>query len=116
MTVTRKDTAKSMERAPGVTLRVIGDGEQAMLIEVEIEPGACVSMHTHPHQQTGRLLSGRLKFEIADETFELEPGDAWSIPGGVPHEATGIEKCLVVELFSPPREDFRAGQVDSALA
>lgn len=116
MPVTRKGTAKKMQRAPGVTLSVIGDGEQAMLIEVEVEAGGCVSMHTHPHQQTGRLLSGKLKFEIGDEVFELEPGDSWSIPGGVPHEATGIERCLIVELFSPPREDFRAGTVDTKLA
>jgi quercetin dioxygenase-like cupin family protein len=114
--VTRKGQAASMERAPGVTLRVIGDGERAMLIEVDIEPGAIVSMHTHPHQQTGRLLSGKMRFEIGDETYELEPGDSWSIPGGVPHEATGIEKCLVLEVFAPPREDFRAGEVDAALA
>jgi quercetin dioxygenase-like cupin family protein len=114
--VTRKGAAPAMQRAPGVTLRVIGDGEQAMLIEVEIEAGSVVSMHTHPHQQTGRLLAGRMRFEIAGETYGLEPGDCWSIPGGVPHEATGIEKCLVVEVFAPPREDFRAGEVDASLA
>lgn len=105
-----------MQRAPGVMLSVIGDGEQAMLIEVEVEPGACVTMHTHPHQQTGRLLSGRAKFEIGGELFELGAGDSWSIPGGVPHEVTGIERCHILEVFSPPREDFRAGKVDSALA
>lgn len=116
MYVKRKGETPSMERAPGVQLRVIGDGEKAMLLEVDIEPGAVVSMHEHPHQQTGRLLSGRLKFEIGGEVYELEPGDSWSIPGGVSHEATGIEKCLVVEMFAPPREDFRAGTVDSEFA
>src|SRR4029079_17174572 len=52
----------------------------------------------------------RMRFEIGDETFDLEPGDSWMIPSGVPHEAAGIERCRVVEAFSPPREDWREGQ------
>jgi quercetin dioxygenase-like cupin family protein len=107
LAVTRKGAAKSMDRAPGVVVQILTDGEKAMLVEVDIEPGAVVSMHSHPHEQTGTLISGRLRFEIGGETFELEPGDAWMIPGGVPHEATGIDKSRVVEVFSPPREDWR---------
>ena len=105
--ITRQGAAKSMDRAPGVIVKILTDGERAMLVEEDIEPGAVVSMHSHPHEQTGTLISGRMRFEIGGETFELEPGDAWMIPGGVPHEATGIETCRVVEVFSPPREDWR---------
>jgi quercetin dioxygenase-like cupin family protein len=96
-----------MDRAPGVIVRILTDGEKAMLVEVDLEPGSVVPMHTHPHEQTGTLISGRMRFEIGDETFDLGAGDAWMIPGGVPHEATGIEGCRVVEVFSPPREDWR---------
>jgi quercetin dioxygenase-like cupin family protein len=74
---------------------------------VDLEPGSVVPMHTHPHEQTGTLISGRMRFEIGDETFELEPGRRVDDPGGVPHEAAGIDKCRVVEVFSPPREDWR---------
>jgi len=105
--IARQGTAKSMDRAPGVVVRILTDGERAMLVEVDLEPGSVVPMHTHPHEQTGTLISGRMRFEIGGETFALEPGDAWMIPGGVPHEATGIDKCRVVEVFSPPREDWR---------
>ncbi|HUF53756.1 MAG TPA: cupin domain-containing protein [Dehalococcoidia bacterium] len=78
-----------------------------MLLDVHLEAGSCVSMHTHPHEQTGCLINGNLKFEIGDEIFELNPGDAWTIPADVPHEATAIDECSIVEVFSPPREDFR---------
>ena len=76
-----------------------------MLVEVDIEPGSVVSMHTHPHEQTDADLR-RMRFEIGDETFELEPGDAWMIPGGVPHEATGIDRCRGGGVFAAG-EDWR---------
>jgi quercetin dioxygenase-like cupin family protein len=107
MTITKNGSIEGFERAPGVVLKTLTDGERMMLMEVNIEAGALVPSHTHPHEQTGRLISGRMRFTIGDETFDIEPGDAWMIPGGVPHEAEGIENCLVVEVFSPPREDYR---------
>ncbi len=107
MPITKSGSIEGFERAPGVTIKTLTDGDRMMLLEVQIAAGAVVAMHTHPHEQTGRLLSGRLRFEIAGETHDVEPGHAWIIPADVPHEATGIEECLVVEVFSPPREDYR---------
>jgi quercetin dioxygenase-like cupin family protein len=107
MPITRAGDVQGFERAPGVTLKTLTDGERMMLMEVHIDAGALVPSHTHPHEQTGRLISGRMRFTIGDETFEVGAGDAWMIPGDVPHEAQGIEDCLVVEVFSPPREDYR---------
>ncbi len=107
MPITKSGSVAGFERAPGVTIKTLTDGDRMMLLEVEIAAGAVVAMHTHPHEQTGRLLSGRMRFEIGDETHDLGPGDAWIIPADVPHEATGLEDCLVVEVFSPPRDDYR---------
>ena len=107
MPITKNGSIEGFERAPGVTIKTLTDGDRMMLLEVRIAAGAVVAMHTHPHEQTGRLQSGRMRFEIAEETHELGPGDAWIIPADVPHEATAIEDCLVVEVFSPPREDYR---------
>ncbi len=107
MPITKSGSIEGFERAPGVTIKTLTDGDRMMLLEVQIAAGAVVSMHTHRHEQTGRLQSGRLRFEIDGETHDLGPGDAWIIPAEVPHEATGIEDCLVVEVFSPPREDYR---------
>lgn len=107
MPVTRKGEARKLDRAPGVIVNIMTDGEQATLVEVDLEPGSVVAMHTHVHEQTGTLISGRMEFEIDGETHDLHPGDAWMIPSGVPHEARAIEKTLVIEAFSPPREDWR---------
>jgi len=107
MPVTRKGDARRLDRAPGVIVRILTDGDEITLVEVDLEAGSVVPMHTHVNEQTGTLISGRLKFEIGDETFEMTPGDAWMIPSGVPHEVTTIEKSFVIEAFSPPREDWR---------
>jgi len=92
---------------PGVSRKILSDGERMMLVEVLLEAGSTVPEHTHPHEQTGYLASGRVRFRIGDETVELGQGDSWMIPGGVPHEVTTIADSVAIDVFSPPREDFR---------
>jgi quercetin dioxygenase-like cupin family protein len=96
-----------LDRAPGVLVRILTDGDSITLVLVEMEPGSAVPTHTHENEQTGTLLSGRLAFDIGDETYEFGPGDAWMIPANVPHEARAIQGCEIVECFSPPRADWR---------
>jgi quercetin dioxygenase-like cupin family protein len=101
------DSASPVEMFPGVVRRTLSDGDRLMLIEVAIEEGAVVPMHTHPHEQTGYLISGRVVFELGDEKRELGPGDCWLVPSNVPHQVTALEPSLALDIFSPPREDYR---------
>ena len=101
------DSAALVEMFPGVTRRTLTDGNRLMLIEVTLEEGAVVPMHTHPHEQTGYLISGRFLFELGDEKLELGPGDCWLVPSNVPHRVTALTPCLLVDVFSPPREEYR---------
>src|SRR5438132_33554 len=70
-------------------------------------PVTGVPLHTHPHEQTGYLVSGRCRFRLGDEIRELALGDTWIVPGGVEHEATALEPCVFVDVFSPPRDEYR---------
>jgi quercetin dioxygenase-like cupin family protein len=96
-----------VEMLPGVFRRTMTDGDRMMLCSVEMDAGAVVPMHTHPHEQTGYLASGRITLQIGDEKRELKTGDCWMIPGDVPHEAIAIEASVFVDVFSPPREEYR---------
>ncbi|GAG16348.1 unnamed protein product, partial [marine sediment metagenome] len=58
------DSASPVEMFPGVVRRTLTDGDRLMLIEVTVEEGAVVPLHTHPHEQTGYLISGRFLFEL----------------------------------------------------
>ncbi len=101
------DSAGPVEMLPGVVRRTLTDGDRMMLIEVTIYEGAIVPMHTHPHEQTGYLISGRFLFEIGDEKREIGPGDCWLVPPDVPHQVTALEPSVCVDIFSPPREEYR---------
>ena len=90
----------------GVRDRVV-TGERMTFAVVDLDPNAQVAEHAHPNEQVGLVLRGALAFTIGGERRDLEPGDAYLIPGGVPHEAlAGPEGCSVVDVFSPPRADW----------
>ncbi len=101
------DSSTAVEMFPGVVRRTMTAGARMMLVEVRMDAGAIVPMHTHPHEQTGYLASGRCRFRLGDEEREITPGDCWLVPGDVPHEVAALEACLFVDVFSPPREEYR---------
>lgn len=90
----------------GVHLKTAVYGKNTLLTEVRLEKGAVIPPHQHPHEQTGYLVSGRMEFLIDGQRYPAEPGDSWNIPGDVPHSATVQEDTVVVEVFSPVREDY----------
>lgn len=93
--------------APGVVLRPIW-GERLMLVRVEMEAGAEVPRHSHPHEQGGIVLEGEMEFTIGDERRRVGPGDAYLIPGGVEHQVrVGDRPAVALDVFSPPREDYK---------
>ena len=103
-----RSSATPVEMLPGVVRRTLTAGERTMLIEVTLAQGAVVPSHSHPHEQIGYLASGRLLFEVGDERRELSPGDSWLVPSDVPHQVTALEASVAIDVFSPPREDYRA--------
>jgi quercetin dioxygenase-like cupin family protein len=97
----------AVEAAPGVERRVLSCGDQMMIVQFTIQAGAQVPAHTHPHEQIGHIVSGRMIFRIGDEEREIGPGDGYNVPGGVVHGATGITEVVAVDSFHPVREDYR---------
>ena len=98
-----RSSATPVEMLPGVVRRTLTEGERMMLIEVTLEQGAVVPLHTHPHEQIGYLASGRLLWELGDERRELSAGDSWLVPSNVPHQVTALEPSVAIDIFSPPR-------------
>ena len=82
-------------------------GEHLMLSYLEMEAGAEIPWHQHPHEQGGILLSGRMQLSIGDETRTVEPGAMYLIPANVRHRAIAIDgPATVLDVFSPIREDY----------
>jgi quercetin dioxygenase-like cupin family protein len=105
--LTNRSDATPVEMMPGVIRRTLSTSEGMMLIEVVFEKGAVVPLHNHPHEQIGYLISGRVLFELGDERRELIAGDSWLVPPNVHHQVTALERSLIVDVFSPPREEYR---------
>jgi quercetin dioxygenase-like cupin family protein len=52
------------------------------------------------------MISGKLRFKVEDEIMEVETGDSWCIPGNAEHSVDALEESVVIEVFSPVREDY----------
>jgi quercetin dioxygenase-like cupin family protein len=97
----------SRELAPGVTAR-IASGEKVMLSLVTLAPGAVVPEHAHPHEQMGMMLSGTMELFVDGDARTLSGNAIYLVPGGVPHKAVaGPEGAVALDVFSPPREEYR---------
>jgi quercetin dioxygenase-like cupin family protein len=102
----KKDPAGYKTMLDGVQLKTLVWGERTLLCEFKMEKGKSLPSHMHPHEQTGYLISGRMRLTIGGETFEVAPGDSWSIRGDIEHSAEALEESNGVELFSPVREEY----------
>ncbi|HOI47825.1 MAG TPA: cupin domain-containing protein [Prolixibacteraceae bacterium] len=90
----------------GVQMRPLVWEEKTLLCEFHLEKGRRLPLHSHPYEQTGYLISGKLQFHIGAEWYEATPGDSWCIPQDVLHEVVVEEEAHLVELFSPVRPDY----------
>lgn len=91
---------------PGCRMRT-PFGENLMLSYLEMEEGAEVPTHHHPHEQGGMLLKGRVELTIGDDVRICEAGSMFIIPPNTPHRAVAVDgPAVILDVFSPVREDY----------
>lgn len=91
---------------PGVEI-LTNAGQAIMLSYVTFEPDSVVPDHSHPHEQMGMMISGRLEFTVGGVTRVLGVGDVWKIPGGVVHRVRAIDgPAVALDVFHPIRQDY----------
>lgn len=102
------DRVQGFDLAPGVTAKALF-GEGAMLNLVELEPGAVVPLHSHPHEQLGLVLRGSMTLNVDGADHVLGEMNGYTLPGNIEHGAVaGPDGALVLDAFRPVREDYRA--------
>ena len=91
----------------GLSTRIF-PGDQAMLSVVRIAPHSTGTRHSHPQEQWGVLLEGELVRIQGGEEVAMKAGDFWRTPGGVEHSVrTGDAGAVVLDVFAPPRDEYR---------
>jgi len=91
---------------PGIEQKTLVYGERTLLVEFVLKHGSRLPQHSHPYEQTGYLVKGRMRLAIGAVEYEVTPGDSWCIPSDVEHRADIIEDSVAVEVFSPVRTDY----------
>jgi len=71
--------------------------------------GASVPSHHHVHEQVANVLAGRLRFDIGGEELVVSAGESVFIPSEVPHAVEALEDSVVLDVFSPVRDDWVRG-------
>ena len=104
--VKRNADVNAVELWGGISRKTLNYGDKTLMVEIKFSEGSVVERHSHPHEQTGYLISGKIVLTIGDKTWDVFPGDSWIIPSEVPHCAEVPEKSVAVEVFSPVREDY----------
>jgi quercetin dioxygenase-like cupin family protein len=105
------DVVKASEAEPRKSFDVAFDllaiGPQSMIAKMHYRPENHIPFHSHPNEQSGYIISGRTRVVTRDASYELGPGDSYVIPADVEHSIEVIEPTEELQVFTPPREDFR---------
>ena len=90
----------------GVRRQIMAYDDTIMLVNVEFKKGGIGVMQQHYHSQVTHVVSGSFKVTIGDETNVLNGGDSFYIPPNIMHGAICLEDGILIDVFSPIREDF----------
>ena len=92
----------------GVKRRIVANSLTGTMALYWLEPASRVALHSHPHAQYGICLEGSGEFRIGDKVWKVGKGDGYYIPPGMSHELTVSEKekAVLIEFFTPHREEF----------
>lgn len=106
MELATADSLEYVEAVEDVHLSLGAEGDETNVQHFEIEPGATVPKHSHPHEQVGVIWQGELTFVLEDGSeVVVGPGDSYALAGNEVHgaENRGEETVLGIDVFAPPR-------------
>ncbi len=93
---------------PGASRRTLVWGPRTMLAEIRMKAGTVVDPHQHPHvEEVAYVAAGRVQISVKGRPFILQAGDAFMVPPGIEHANTVLEDAIIIDCFSPPREEWK---------
>lgn len=106
MPLTAFDSVPARTIAPGFHGHYV-HSDQVTIGRIDIEPGALLPAHSHPHEQWSTVLSGTLELVVEGVSHVLQPGSVLYIPPHAVHSGRAHTACQVIDVFNPCRADYR---------
>lgn len=103
--ITKNEEAKNRQ-FKGVSFDVLAVGQKSMVTRMNYKIGNNVPLHSHPNEQSGYVISGKHRIKYQNINEILNPGDSYSIPESIEHSWEVIENGEVIDVFTPPRQDY----------
>jgi len=100
------DETEWQQVGKGVERQIMGYDDHVMLVKVRFEKDAVGNEHSHYHSQTTYVASGQFEFTVDGIIKNVKSGDGLYIAPHVLHSTRCIEPGILVDCFSPMREDF----------
>ena len=97
----------------GVQRKFLGFDNQIMMVKVKFDKGAVGAPHEHFHTQATYCAKGKFEFVIDGQKQIVKEGDGVYIEPNLLHSATCLEEGILIDVFSPVREDFLDGSAVS---
>ncbi len=91
---------------PGIKIKTLVHGAGTLMTKFVMQGGSKLPAHSHPYEQTGYLLSGKIRLTIGSDSHDVSPGDSWCIGPDIEHSADIIDDSEALEIFNPPRADY----------
>jgi quercetin dioxygenase-like cupin family protein len=90
----------------GLQRQLFGYDDKVMMLKIKFAKDAVGSLHQHPHSQVTYIESGVFDMTIDGVTRRIKTGDGYYVPPHALHGILCIEAGMLVDVFSPHREDF----------
>lgn len=99
-------SASITEPEPGLRRHILAHTPAMMLVRHEMRKGWMGAAHRHPHEQLVYVISGHIQITIDGAAFDASAGDNFIVASDVEHQATALDDSVVLDVFTPAREDY----------
>ena len=91
-------------------LRKYVNGVNVTIAQFRLAKGSVVKPHSHGHEQVSIVVQGVVKFTVGSDVYVMRTGDLVHIPPNTIHSAEALEDPLVVDVYTPIRDDWVRGE------
>lgn len=90
----------------GVERKILAHSENLMVCELHFKKGAIGALHSHFHEQSTYIISGKFEFDLGGRKVVVEAGDCLYKQPDLVHGCVCLEDGVLIDIFTPERKDF----------